>query len=292
MWRNFPLQATMMSERVARIQTDSSDPLSNIGKALHSRVETAHDSVAMAMMAKQQDKAQKDRGVPGESPTVGYNTPQATEVTPRLPFPLRSPSLIESALFQRLNSSSMISTTWSPVLLCLSSAGHLHIFDVDPKGEMGTDTSAFSNVAHQSKKGIELEIFNTAQPSTVTPSTDSTLSKPPAGDLQSLSFILQTESFMAPTLSFCVPRCTVQFTPTANDTTFEVVENTPNTGVGSLFRSMSERRYVLYGTVLYCSVLHYTVLYRSALYCTVLHYTVLCCTVLRCDAMRFTTLLH
>jgi hypothetical protein len=264
MWRNFPLQATMMSERVARIQTDSSDPLSNIGKALHSRVETAHDSVAMAMMARQQDKTQKDRGVPGESPTVGYNTPQATEVSPRLPFPLRSPSLIESALFQRQNSSSMISTTWSPVLLCLSSAGHLHIFDVDPKGEMGTDTSAFSNVAHQSKKGIELEIFSTAQPSTATPATDSTLSKPPASDLQSLSFILQTESFMAPTLSF-VPRCTVQFTPTANDTTFEVVENTPNTGVGSLFRSMTERRYVL-------SVLHYIVLCCAALHCcTTLH---------------------
>ena len=244
MWRNIPLQASIMGERVARIQ---SDPSNNIGKTLASRVETSHDSVAMAMMTQQQDKLREmQRARQGDSPVPaqpGYVTPTGTEGVPRLPFPLRSPSLLESAVFQKQGVSTMLSKTWSPVLLCFSSAGYLHIFDIDPKGEMGTDSSAFGNVAQQSRKGIELEIFSSLDTDKIAAPVESSSTKAVSGDIyQTLSIMLQTESFMTPTLSFCVMHCTVQFTPTANETVFEITESTANTGFGSLFRSTNERR--------------------------------------------------
>ena len=249
MWRNIPLQAGIMGERVARIQ---SDPSCNIGKTLASRVETSHDSVAMAMMTQQQDKLRDIQRVKQDNSPVqaGSTTPTGTEGVPRLPFPLRSPSLLESAVFQKQGVSTMLSKTWSPVLLCLSAAGYLHLFEIDPKGEMGTDSSAFGNVAQQSRKGIELEIFSSSD--NEKNSVESASTKAVTGDVyQNLSLMLQTESFMTPTLSFCVMHCTVKFTPTANDTVFEITETTANTGIGSLFRSTNERRCACFYSVLF-----------------------------------------
>lgn len=259
MWRNFPALAGMVGERVVRIQSDPSDPLCNIGKTLASRVEIAHDSVALAMMTQQQDRLTQQReyererfrsvsgsgagdsGREGREGTggMGYAIPIGVDGTPRLPFPLRSPSLTESSIFQRQNVVSMMTKTWSPVLLCLSSAGYLHIFDMDPKGELGTDASAFSNVAEKSRKGVELEIFSVPDSPKVVP--DPAVKAVPF-DPQSLNFILQTENFMVPSASLTVALCRVQFTPTANDTVFEVIEETPITGIGSLFISKTERR--------------------------------------------------
>ena len=52
---------------------------------------------------------------------------------------------------------------------------------------------------------------------------------------------------------------------------------------------------ILYCTILYCTVLYYTilyctVLYYTILYCTVLYYTVLYCTVLYCTVLYYTIL--
>lgn len=180
--------------------------------------------------------------------SMGYVIPLAIEGSLRLPFPLSSPSLTEAAVFQRQNTFSISSTTWTPVLLCLSTAGYLHMFDIDPAGESGTDASAFSNVAQLSKKGVELEIFSVTKDDAITsPGTGLSLissetPKPVLRDTISLNLLLQTESFMEPVVSLSVPCCKVQFTPTANDTVFEIVETTPNTGVGSLFGYMNERR--------------------------------------------------
>ena len=194
-----------------------------------------------------QDQGQGYDGSDAEG--MGYVIPLGLEGSLRLPFPLSSPSLTESAVFLRQNTFSISSTTWTPVLLCLSTAGYLHMFDIDPLGESGTDASAFSNVAHSSKKGVELEIFSTVRDDAITSpasgaaaagATD--VSKPILRDSISLNLLLQTESFMEPLVSLSVPCCTVQFTPTANDTVFEIVEITPNTGMGSLFGYMNERR--------------------------------------------------
>jgi hypothetical protein len=240
MWRNLPLQATIMGERVARIQTDPSDPLCNMGRTLASRVETSHDAVAIAMMAHQDRTKERERGQgQGEAGATTGPPLSGIEALPQLPFPLRSPSLLESSIFYRLSSSSLLSKTWTPVLLCLSAAGYLHVFDIDPQGEMSTDTSAFSNIAQQSKRGIELDIFTSMENKS---QKSSTIETPTIINAESLNFILKTESFMVPVLSLYVRRCTVQFTPTAKDTVFEVIESTPNTGVGSLFRSINERR--------------------------------------------------
>ena len=243
-WRNFPTQSSMISERVIKIQTDPSDPLCNIGRTLANRVETSHDSVAMAMMNEQRDRERQtaQTGQVGAVGVMGYSIPIEMEGTTRLPFPLRSPSLTESAVFQRQDSTSIISTKWTPVLLCLSSAGFLHMFDIDPKGEQGTDSSAFSNIAGQTKKGVELEIFTIVADGAAVASAETSTAKIMQLDTQSLNNILVTENFMMPAVSLSVPRCTVQFTPTANDFVFEIIESTPNTGIESLFRSMTERR--------------------------------------------------
>jgi hypothetical protein len=179
-----------------------------------------------------QQQQQQDRRDPG----IGFNITLGTD-SPRLPFPLRSPSLLESAVFYRQNNTSILSTSWSPVLMCLSAAGYLHLFDIDPKGETSNDTAAFSNAAERSKKGVELDIF-TVEDSGPSDSVKSTI----PFIHQSLNLILESEHFMVPLASLSVPRCTVQFTPTAKDTVFEIIENVPNSGVGSLFRSTIERR--------------------------------------------------
>lgn len=238
MWRNLPLQATIMGERVARIQTDPSDPLCNMGRTLANRVDSSHDSVAIAMMAHQDRTKERERGQGETGATVGSPS-SIIDKLPQLPFPLNSPSLLESSIFYRLSSSTMLSKTWTPVLLCLSAGGFLHVFDLDPQGEMSSDTSAFSNIAQQSKRGIELDIFSSMETKS---QKSSNIETPSIINSESLNFILKTESFMVPVLSLYVRRCTVQFTPTAKDTMFEVIESTPNTGVGSLFRSVNERR--------------------------------------------------
>ena len=47
---------------------------------------------------------------------------------------------------------------------------------------------------------------------------------------------------MLPTHSILMSRCKVVFRPSVNDTTFEVIESVPNTGVGAMFKATLERR--------------------------------------------------
>ena len=218
--------------------------LTSVVKAPGSRNSSGKGVIAGSNMIHTQGQGQDGSDIE----SMGYVIPLAVEGSLRLPFPLSSPSLTESAVFQRQNTFSISSTTWTPVLLCLSTAGYLHMFDIDPSGESGTDASAFSNVAQLSKKGVELEIFSVTKDDAITsPGTGLSLissetPKPVLRDTISLNLLLQTESFMEPVVSLSVPCCKVQFTPTANDTVFEIVETTPNTGVGSLFGYMNERR--------------------------------------------------
>ena len=56
--------------------------------------------------------------------TESFDTP------PPLPFPLHSPFILESALFYK-RSPSVILASWTPVLVCLTRARILHIFELD-----------------------------------------------------------------------------------------------------------------------------------------------------------------
>ena len=56
--------------------------------------------------------------------TESFDTP------PPLPFPLHSPFILESALFYK-RSPSVIMASWTPVLVCLTRARILHIFELD-----------------------------------------------------------------------------------------------------------------------------------------------------------------
>eukprot|EP00596_Hydrurales_sp_CCMP1899_P000755 CAMPEP_0119044670 /NCGR_PEP_ID=MMETSP1177-20130426/33414_1 /TAXON_ID=2985 /ORGANISM="Ochromonas sp, Strain CCMP1899" /LENGTH=541 /DNA_ID=CAMNT_0007015127 /DNA_START=39 /DNA_END=1661 /DNA_ORIENTATION=- len=246
LYKNMPATANISRARVISIQTDSSDPLCDIGKTLSSRVELAHDSVALKMMA-DRDKG-RDRGRDqDEDREMGYQIPGGNEVCPRLPFPLRSPSLLESATFSKQTNVSLISKTWSPVLLCLSSAGYIHIFDMDPEGEGGSEAASFSNAAGRSKRGIELDIFNNDMP------RDAASAKKPTAEVKSknsddstsLNYILSTETFMTPLASLSIDRCSVTFTPSATDSIFEIIETIPTSGVGSIFRATQEKRFIL-----------------------------------------------
>jgi hypothetical protein len=133
------------------------------------------------------------------------------------------------------------------VLLCLSAAGYIHIFDMDPEGEGGSEAASFSNAAARSKKGIELDIFNNDLPNDpaakIKPTAEVKLKS--SDDSSSLNYILSTETFMTPLASLSIDRCSVTFTPSAKDSIFEIIETIPTSGVGSIFRATSEKRFIL-----------------------------------------------
>jgi len=47
---------------------------------------------------------------------------------------------------------------------------------------------------------------------------------------------------MAPTHSLHLARCKISLKPTVNDTTFELIEAVPNTGMGAMFKATVDRR--------------------------------------------------
>ena len=59
--------------------------------------------------------------------------------------------------------------------------------------------------------------------------------------------VLETESFMVPMASLNCSRCSIHYTPKAEDNnpTFEIIEKIPLTGVSSIFRKERERKIVL-----------------------------------------------
>ena len=59
--------------------------------------------------------------------------------------------------------------------------------------------------------------------------------------------VLETESFMVPMASLDCSRCSIHYTPKAEDNnpTFEIIEKIPLTGVSSIFRKEKERKIVL-----------------------------------------------
>ena len=130
----------------------------------------------------------------------------------------------------------------------------------------------------RSMKGIELEVLNcgnlVATSDTTTTSTSSSANgtnttnnnKSSGGggkdhvatgalkdihnakyDHLTVRHVLETESFMVPMVSLDCSRCTIHYTPKAeeNNPTFEIIEKIPLTGVSSIFRKEKERKIVL-----------------------------------------------
>jgi hypothetical protein len=274
---SFPSLAVVAKDRLIQAKAEAGDG-DNISALLASRVEQEHDSVALGLLLKAQERAREREkmrlanesqggGEDGAGPTGGrgasasmaafFLAAESVDTPPPLPFPLHSPHLQESAIFYRRQVHQLVLTAWVPVLLCLTRTRVLHIFELDPDAEREQGAvAAFSNAARRSRKGIELEVLNChgapaeagLAPAEGKENSPSALTSKDPTKLDHLAIkqVLETEQFMAPVASLNMDRCTVGYCPTkADDCTFEVVESIPLAGISSIFRTAKDRKFVL-----------------------------------------------
>lgn len=168
-----------------------------------------------------------------ESPHEGVR--ETKDEFERLSSPLNSPLLEKSAVFLRRDGGAIVSS-WTPVLLCLTQDRWLHMFDLDARCERMSESAAFHTLVSASRKGLEQSVVSQTNLSEI-PEFDSTRTRQ----------VLRDERFMVPNTSICMSRSKVFFKPAVNDTSFEVVESVPNTGVGAMFRATQDRRFVFRG---------------------------------------------
>lgn len=160
---------------------------------------------------------------------------EAKDEFERLSSPLNSPLLEKSAVFLRRDGGTIVSS-WTPVLLCLTHDRWLHIFDLDARCERMSESAAFHTLVSASRKGLEQSVVS-----------QTNLADIPEFDPKATRQVLKSEAFMVPSTSICMSRSKVYFKPAVNDTTFEVVESVPNTGVGAMFKATQDRRFAFRG---------------------------------------------
>lgn len=265
-----PALAATTVERLRKAQRESGDGES-LAAVLTSRVEQDHADVAVSMMQRAKERArerEKQRllhasdskeGDVAAGVDVGALTTMATlfvasdDSAPlALPFPMHSPQLRSVAIFYK-KTAMVLKTVWTPVLLCLTLAGLVHVFDLDADADREPgNVAAFSNAAQRSRKGIELELLSAGE----LPATPAAAAAAAAGkgkeygttacDHLAVKTALETEEFMQPAATLALARCTVTYAPASkDDLAFDLVEATPLSGVSSIFRKQSTRTITL-----------------------------------------------
>jgi len=222
LWLHLPAIAKSSTDV---IHTRVSDPNSfpDINTTLRERVNALQHSSCTTSPNKQQLLKR-----------VSVAREETKEEPARLASPLESPMLSRSAVFLRRDGGTIVST-WMPVLLFLTMDRWLHVYDLDPKCERMSEVSAFQTLVAASKKGLEQSVSSMA-PGSLCEETEF--------DPKTSTQMLNSEQFMAPTYSLNLSRCKILFKPIVNDTTFELVEAVPNTGVGAMFKATTDRRYM------------------------------------------------
>jgi len=273
-----PALAARTVERVKKAQRESGDG-EGLAAVLASRVEQDHADVAVSMMQRAKERARErekqrllqqagdskegDAGGAGAAIPVAalFVESEGRESPLALPFPMHSPQLRNAAIFAK-KTATVLKTIWTPVLLCLTAAGIVHVFDLDADADREPGTvAAFSNAAQRSRKGLELELLAAAELPAAAPTAPAAAAtaaavaaagkgKKDGGatayDHLAVQTALETEDFMQPAASLVLSRCTVTYAPAnKDDLTFDLVEATPLSGVSSIFRKNTVRTLTL-----------------------------------------------